>query len=343
MVQAAEASGAWPRVMLLCGKEDFLVDWSVSFLKGKLLSPATQALDLVSYSEGPIDPYELIASCETVPMMSQRKVVIASGLDILSAQSPKDINTEGLNALATYIPKLPESTLLIFTCGKPNKTKALYKAIQKCGIIYDFTPLDDATLSGWMAKRLRAAGKAADPKDLILFARTCGYGDPERTYTLHNLENDIKKAIAGTDHQVLSLDDLMQSAAGQAELNAFKLLDSAFSGRKDDAFGILNATIDVQQPSKEQGVILSFLGLLCSQLEIMLEAKEREAEGQRFFTIQQEMGTNEYRLRKAMGACSEKSVKDLRKDLDSAYQVEKDIKGGTMSPRLCLELFIAGL
>ena len=248
--------------MLLCGKEDFLVDWSVSFLKSKLLSPATQALDLVSYSEGPIDPYELIASCETVPMMSQRKVVIASGLDILSAQSPKDINTEGLNALAAYILKLPESTLLIFTCGKPNKTKALYKAIQKCGIIYDFTPLDDATLSGWMAKRLRAAGKAADPKDLILFARTCGYGDPERTYTLHNLENDIKKAIAGTDHQVLSLDDLMQSAAGQAELNAFKLLDSAFSGRKD---------------------------------------------------------------------------------LDSAYQVEKDIKGGTMSPRLCLELFIAGL
>ena len=75
----------------------------------------------------------------------------------------------------------------------------------------------------------------------------------------------------------------------------------------------------------------------------MLEAKEREAEGQRFFTIQQEMGTTEYRLRKAMGACSGKSVKDLRKDLDSAYQVEKDIKGGTMSPRLCLELFIAGL
>ena len=329
--------------MLLCGKEDFLVDWSVSFLKGKLLSPATQALDLVSYSEGPVDAYELIASCETVPMMSQRKVVIASGLDILSAQSPKDINTEGLNALAAYIPKLPESTLLIFTCGKPNKTKALYKAIQKCGIIYDFTPLDDATLSGWMAKRLRAAGKAADPKDLIVFARTCGYGDVERTYTLHNLENDIKKAIAGTDHQVLSLDDLMQSAAGQAELNAFKLLDSAFSGRKDDAFGILNATIDVQQPSKEQGVILSFLGLLCSQLEIMLEARERGGRDGDPYSIASAMGANPYRIRKAMDASSRKKYSELKASLAAAYDIEKDFKSGQIDAYLALELFIAGL
>ena len=194
-----------------------------------------------------------------------------------------------------------------------------------------------------MAKRLRAAGKAADPKDLVAFAKNCGYGDPERSYTLHNLENDLRKAIASTDRQVLSLDDLEGSAAGQAELNAFKLLDSAFSGRKSDAFSILNATIDVQQPSKEAGVILSFLGLLCSQLEIMVEAREREAEGQRFFQIAAEMGGSEYRLRKALEASRTKTVSDLKKDLDSAYQVEKDIKGGLMAPRLCLELFIASL
>ena len=343
MVQSASQSGIWPRVMLLCGKEDFLVDWAKNFLKEKLISPATAALDCVTFSEGGLDPYEIIASCETVPMMSERKLVIVEGPDIFSAQSPKDMSSEGAAELAAYIPELPESTMLLFTSGKPNKTKAIYKAIAKCGIIYDFTPLDDATLSGWMAKRLRAAGKAASPSDLISFAKNCGYGDPERSYTLHNLENDLKKAIASSDKQVLSFEDLMDSAAPQAELNAFKLLDSAFSGRKSDAFAILNATIDVQQPSKEAGVLLSFLGLLCSQLEIMLEARERQAEGQSFFQIQTEMGGSEYRLRKAMASCSEKTVKDLRKDLDGAYQVEKDIKGGLMEPRLCLELFIASL
>ena len=343
LVQAAEQSGIWPRVMLLCGKETFLVDWAKGFLRSKVVSPTTEALDCVTFCEGSLDPYEIIASCETVPMMSERKLVIVENCDIFTAQVPKDMNAEGAAELAAYIPHLPESTLLLFTCGKPSKTKAIYKAIEKCGIIYDFTPLDDATLSGWMAKRLRAAGRAASPADLITFAKNCGYGDTERSYTLHNLENDLKKAIAGTDKSVLTLDDLMESAAGQAETNAFRLLDSAFSGRKNDAFSILNATIDVQQPSKEQGIILSFLGLLCSQLEIMTEARERLDEGQSMFQVQMEMGTNEYRLKKALSACGRKSTAQLKESLWRAYQTEKDLKGGNMDPRLCLELFIAEL
>ena len=343
MVQSAQQTGIWPKVMLLCGKEDFLVDWSRNFIKEKLLSPATAALDCSVFSEGGLDPYEIIAACETLPMMSARKLVIVEGTDIFSAQSPKDMTAAQVSELADYIPKLPESTMLLFTCTKPNKTKAIYKAAAKCGIIYDFVPLDDATLSGWMAKRLKAAGLAASPSDLIAFAKACGYGDAERSYTLHNLENDLKKAIAAASSQVLTMSDLMDSAAPQAELNAFRLLDSAFSGRKSDAFGILSATIDTQQPSKEVGSILGFLGLICSQLEIMLEAKERSDEGQRFFQIQSEMGTNEYRLKKAMAACANRSARQLAKSLDNAYQVEKDIKNGIMEPRLSMELFISEL
>ena len=343
MVQAAQQSGIWPKVLLLCGKETFLVDWAKGFIKDKVISPVTAALDCVTFSESGLDPYEIKAACETVPMMSERKLVIVENCDIFTAQTPKDMNSEGAAELASYIPHLPETTLLLFTSTKPNKTKAIYKAVEKCGIIYDFTPLDDATLSGWMAKRLRAAGKAASPKDLITFAKSCGYGDTERSYTLHNLENDLKKAIAGTDKDVLTLDDFMESAAGQAETNAFRLLDSAFSGRKNDAFSILNATIDVQQPSKEARVILSFLGLLCSQLEIMAEARERLDEGQSMFQIQTEMGTNEYRLKKALSACSKKTTAQLKESLWRAYQTEKDIKGGSLEGRLSLELFIAEL
>ena len=343
MVQAAEQSGIWPKVMLLCGKETFLADWAKGYIRDKVVSPAASVLDCSVFSESGLDPYEIIAACETVPMMSERKLVIVENCDIFTAQSPKDMNAEGAAELAAYIPQLPDTTLLLFTSGKPNKTKAIYKAVEKHGIIYDFTPLDDATLSGWMAKRLRAAGKAASPRDLITFAKSCGYGDSERSYTLHNLENDLKKAIAGTDKAVLSLDDLMESAAGQAETNAFRLLDSAFSGRKNEAFSILNATIDMQQPSKEQGTILSFLGLLCSQLEIMTEARERLDEGQSMFQVQTEMGTNEYRLRKALSACGRKTTAQLKESLFKAYQTEKDITGGAMEIRLSLELCIAEL
>lgn len=330
MVGAAKETGAWPKVMLLTGKEDFLVDWAKAYIKNAVINPATEALDCVVFGDD-ANQNEIIEACETVAMMSERKLVIANEVD------------EAAGLLSEYIPSLPESTLLLIINNKINKTRSLYKTINKCGIVYDFTPLDDATLQGWMAKRLKAAGRAAKPEDLLVFAKTCGYGDPERSYTLFNLENDIKKVLAGSDKQVLSLDDFMYGSSAQAEVNAFKILDCAFSNKKGEAYTILHNSIDVQSPSKEMGVIMSFLGLLCSQLEIMVEGREREESGQGYYDIISEMKVNEFRYKKAMAACRGKSASDLRKDLDSAFQIEKDLKNGNMDGYMALELFIAKL
>ncbi|MCQ2552971.1 MAG: DNA polymerase III subunit delta [Clostridia bacterium] len=343
MVQSAKETGVWPKVMLLYGKEDFLVSWSKKYLKTQLINPACEVLDCITFSENAQNAYEIIAACETMPLMSERKLIIVDDSDILSAQSPKDMDTAQVAALVDYIPNIPETTMILFTSAKPNKTKAIYKAINKHGIAYDFCALDDATLSGWMAKRLKAQGRSARPDDLLTYAKNCGYGDPERNYTLNNLENDLKKVFASTEKSVLSLDDFMENSAAQAEINAFKLLDCAFTGNKGEAITILHNTIDIQTSSKEMGAIMSFLGLLCSQLEIMVEGKERENDGYYISEIASQMNVNEYRLKKAMAACRNKSASALRQNLFNAFQIEKDLKSGNMDGRLALELFIAKL
>ena len=60
-------------------------------------------------------------------------------------------------------------------------------------------------------------------------------------------------------------------------------------------------------------------------------------------TMAVSMGVNEYRMKKAMSAAGRRTAAELKKSLDSAFQVEKDIKNGVMPPRMALELFIAGL
>ena len=124
---------------------------------------------------------------------------------------------------------------------------------------------------------------------------------------------------------------------------AFAILDAAFSGRKGYALTVLHNSIDSQLASKETGIVLQFLGLLCSQLEIMLEAAERKNEGQSQQEIESGMKVNPYRLRKAQAAAAGRGVEKLREDLFRAFQIEKDLKTGFMDPRLELELFIAGL
>ena len=340
-MQAGSQSGIFPRLILLCGKEDFLVDWSKDYLKGGLLNPATASLDLSVFSEDSIDADAIMFACDTPPLMSTRKLVIVEDSDIFTAQAPRSMSSSETEKLIDYFPSIPDSTMLVFTSSKPNKTKAIYKAISKSGIVYDFTPLDDGTLGGWMAKRFASAGKSANRSDMINFARMCGYGDSDRNYTLFNLENDLKLIFALYDKDTLSLSDMLDAVQGQGEINSFKLLDSAFGGDKGKALEILHSAIDIQAPSKEMGVVLSFLGLLISQLEIMTEGLERSEEGQSYYEIIKAMGVNEYRYKKAMSACKGKKASDLRRALFKAFEIEKNMKSGNMDGRLGLELFIA--
>lgn len=344
MIQSGAQSGIYPRVILLCGKEDFLIDWSKNLLKNALINEASAMLDCAVFSEDEIELSAIINACNTAPMLSQRKLVFVDDSDIFSAQLPKDLDSSELSVLIDYFSDIPESTMLIFSCTKPNKTKAIYKAIAKTGIVYDFVPLDDSTLSGWMHKRFVAAGKEATRADLLGFAKSCGYGDDDRSYNLFNLENDLKKIFSYYDDRVsISLDDMLELTDAQSEQNAFKLLDSAFSGKKGKALEILHASIDSQTPSKETGVVLGFLGLLISQLDIMTEGKERLEAKQNQYDAILEMGVNEYRFKKAIEACRGKSSKQLRIALYDALQLEKELKLGNIDARLGLELLIGEL
>lgn len=326
------AAGQLADVILLCGQEQFLVDWAEKAIREKFTDPVTAAFNFTLFRDDAPDADEIIAACETLPMMAEKKLVEVKGAD-----------ESVLDSLAGYLPDLPDSTELLFVLDKVDKRKTFYKSLVSVGIAYDFTYLDESTLASWVNKRLTASGKSASRNDIIRFAYEVGYFDKDRDYGLFNLDNDLKKACCLYDQSVLSYDDLIWIASGEDEIASFKLLDAAFSKRKGEAFKLLHNNIKQQQPSKQMGVIISTLGLLCSQLEIMLEAREREKDGQSFSQIQKEMGTNSYRLQKAIDTARPLTTKRLKAALSAAYNIEKDMKEGKMDGQLALELFLSKL
>lgn len=334
-------SGLYPKVLLLHGHEDFLVSWAAKFVRDKLVEPAAEVIDFTVFSEE-LDPYAIIAACETLPLMSQRKVVLVDHTDIFT-QQPKDMAAADVQVLADYLPDIPDTTLLVFTCEKANKTKALYKACAKNGIVYDFCPLDKPTLTGWIGKQLQGLGKKVEKGDVLGYIDLCGYCDKDSGYTLFNIRNDLSKAAAYSSGDWVTLEDLKICMQGEEDTDAFALLDAAFSGSKDRAMTILHARVNQEQASKRDGVVLSFLGLLCAQLEIMVEARERMAEGASEAEVAAAMGANPYRISKALGASRGRTLPQLKTSLAGAYDIEKDFKSGNMDAYLAVELFIAGL
>ena len=106
----------------------------------------------------------------------------------------------------------------------------------------------------------------------------------------------------------------------------------------------LNSCVHEMFAEKQaDGVVLRFLGLLCSQLEIMVEARERGGRDGDPYGVASEMGANPYRIKKAMQASYKKKYSELKESLAAAYDIEKNYKSGQIDAYLALELFIAGL
>lgn len=312
-------SGELPSVMLLYGKERFMVNWAWRALKKAVIDPATEALDLTVFDDKDTDESEIIAACETFPLMSKRNMVLI-----------RDIEPE----LSDYLGNVPASTLLVFALDKIDKRKSLYKKAEKVGLVYDFTPLDEASLVSWARKRCDKADKAA----LLQFASDSGYFDKERSYGLYDLENDLLKSAAlYSDRTSIGYEELKAVSSAEDENNAFKLLDAAFSSKKGEALRLLNNSVKAEKASQQMGAILRFHGLLCSQLEIMLEARQRKEAGQALSA----MGVNSYRLQKAVAASERLTTARLKAALSGCYRIERDIKSGKADARLSLELFIA--
>lgn len=299
-------SGDYPSVILMYGKERFMIEWAYKSFKKALVNPATESLDFTLFYEKETTLDEVIAACETVPFLSEKKIVVVKDL--------------GLD-LTDYLNNIPSTTLLIIVEEKADKRKALYKKIEQIGLAYDFTALDEATLVSWAHKRLENISK----EDLLRFANDAGYFDKERDYNLFNFENDLKKAAALYEGQAsVSYDELKSISSADDENNAFKLLDAAFSDRKSEAMRMLDEF-------KTTSDVLRFHGLLCSQLEIMLEARENP----------NLPGVNPYRLKKAIAASERLTTARLKAALSACYKIESEIKSGRIDARLSLELFIA--
>jgi len=69
-------TGDYPQVILLCGREDFLINWAKKFIKEQVVEPSAAEIDFSSFSDENSDPYEITAACETLPLMSRKKLVI---------------------------------------------------------------------------------------------------------------------------------------------------------------------------------------------------------------------------------------------------------------------------
>lgn len=330
-------AGEIPSLVLLCGKEQYLVDWAADLISKKYVNEAMAAFDFVRLSDETATAQAIIEACETLSMFSPRRVILVSGFAPLEGKRMKGFTDDNETMLADYMKHIPESTILIMTCDTPDKRKKLYKTIDASGVVYDFDTLNEKDLTAFIIKRFKNAGKVCKTSVINEIIQGSGYYHKETDYTLFNLENDLMKIIAHSEGPEITANDVLGIISGNLESYIFALMDTISSGKKGEAYKLLYSILGKGES------VYKILGMIISQYELTLDVKELREKGMSSPEIVKMLGVHEFRVRKALGIGERYTVEALKKAVSSAYDTDKNIKSGLIGQNLALEMLIAAM
>ncbi|MCR5566128.1 MAG: DNA polymerase III subunit delta [Clostridiales bacterium] len=222
----ALSQGLLPSVLLFEGEEEQLKQEALSALRSTVLPAGMEALN-ETVLENP-ETNRLIADAETQPFMADRRLVVVRDFPALSGRAEAD------EKLISWLPSVPESTILLFYCtGKPDGRKKLYTTVKKLGGVVTFAPLRGAELVRFVTDAFRQAGKECDERtaEYLIFT----VGDDAGL-----LRSEITKlaSYAGDRPAILS-SDIAALATPSTECTVFQMVDAVVNGQKSRALLLL--------------------------------------------------------------------------------------------------------
>ena len=357
----------FPSLLLLYGEEELQVNWALASLKEKFLNPETISLDSNIF-EGMPSLEELIETCETLTMFSERRIVVvedsglfkikksglegdkeelSDGSDESLAEADrnpievKDLSEE--ERILNYLGKLPSGTLLVFKEKKADSRLKIFKKIREVGKAYDFKRLDLRKgdqldiLRKFISKRFAQGGKQLNPNLIDLIIEFSGYGHEESAYSLYNMENDILKIMAHGGEKEISLFDIKESMKGDLDTYVFSFVEALANERKDQALNIFSNMLNEGEP------FFKILAILISQYELLYDIRQLLDNKLNSEQIEKKLKAHPYRIKMASKIAARYSSNELKNNLGKLLEIERHCKSGLLTQNLAMEMFIGEL
>ena len=338
-IQSDLKSGKIPGVVLLCGKEQFLVDWAKKSIQDMYLNPASKVLDLTLLEEeeyqGDSFMAEIFDSIETVPLLSEKRVIIVKSDKVFAASDKKEGKNSDVSRLCAALQNMPETTQVIFLGETVDKNTKLPRFIKDHGKIYDFGPLTRRTLVNFANKRFRDGGVSLSGEVMDYLIDSTGYFNQESDYNLYTFANDIAKMIAMAEDGVLTKDIVKDTVESDVETFIFSLMNSISGNKKGEALKLIH---NIAGSASDVSRILT---MIINQFDIMYSVKQMMGDRVPDRIIVQNLGIKDARLKVLKPYIVKISEEKLKEILLSAYRIEQNIKMGLLNQHTALELFVA--
>jgi DNA polymerase-3 subunit delta len=288
-----------------------------------------------------VTPDQLEAVCETVPFLSERRLVIVNGLlgrfEAKSKSSGQKKLTPVTNRQNEYkllvasISQMPDSTILILIDGRLGSTNPLFKALSAKAEVKTFPLLRGTELRRWIQRRVVGEGGSISQGAVDLLAKLVGSN-------LWIMKSEINKLVLFTSGRRIGEEDVRRIVSYAQQANVFAMVDAILEFKAGIAEQSLHQLL-------ERGAASAYLlVMLLRQVEMIVRAKELRNQGRSEAEIRDKLGlTSEFTLRKTLEQASRYPMQRLKEIYHKLLETDLSIKTGKYGGELALNILIAEL
>lgn len=166
-------------IYFLMGEEPYYIDKISDFIEDNLLAEEEKGFNQMVLYGRDVSIDDIVGNAKRYPMMAERQVVIVKEAQDLSRTIEK---------LVSYVENPQPTTVLVinYKYKKLDKRKALYKAINKVGVVYESKKLYENQVADWIRRVLSPKGYSISPKAAQMLVEFLGTD-------LSKINNELEK------------------------------------------------------------------------------------------------------------------------------------------------------
>ena len=320
-------------IILIHGNESFLIEKHSKDIIDKLVDKSFFDFNVSKFEFEDLETEKLYNSLQTLPLMSDNKVVIIENmpLDKGAISKYKTVFEE----LANIINNVPPSTYLIINSSTEKLFNGKFlKKFKEVGDINVVNKLNRPELMKYISNYLGI--KQSDNVKLINYiVDNSGYLIAELKMTLLDLNNELDK-IKNLDLNA-SNKDIVETLTKISGYNIFNLTDSILEKSLKKSLLIYNTLMDDSDDA------FRIFYMILRTIRNILIIKECRRRGMNNIQISKKYSISNFELKKIERFINLWTYKDLKEAINSSYALEVGLKSKSIKQRAQVENYILNL
>jgi DNA polymerase-3 subunit delta len=320
------------------GIDERLIMEEVNDIIKSSLDDSFRDLNLVRFDGSTLSGFDdVINACQTLPFMSDRKVVLVSRANFLEdskSEHSKAADEKQFKRLLEYIDNVPAHCILILYFvfkNKRDKGSDRIKKLEKKASVIKVEKATGARLEAKVSELFKARGREIGRIELKAFI------DKMQDNSLTVINNEVEKLCCYATDRDITREDINYLFTEASDDDIFDLINPLSQKKTKEALRVLDELLF------KGGKVTYILNMVERHFSLLLKVKLFQESGRNNDYISKEFKLFGYRLEMTLSQCRRYSSDQLKKIVDLCLESERKIKTMPIDDKTELELLLINI